>query len=155
MNMCPVTRDRARHDFFICLSKDWTKAVKSAALTQEQVSHAVKVHGRHWLDACGYHQKFDPDNCGFEADQALPPGPNTKPLYGPEHIRLRWGEWGIESLYVPGDACGLYLDHNVLGRVLDGPVLVPHNIDTWSQKQLLLIVFCWFAETVLHLARVA
>lgn len=64
-------------------------------------------------------------------------------------LRVTWGKWGAEHIIVPGNACGL--DVNTAGcfNLLKGMTLLPHNIDSWTQKQLLLIVFTEIAECVL------
>ena len=78
---------------------------------------------------------FDPDNCGCMADPEAKLGPRAHPLYEPNiALRISWGEWGLEHITVPGDACGLDIEHHTFGNTLDGPVLQPHNIDTWNQK---------------------
>lgn len=151
LNYCPRSDvSAARHNFAIGLPRDWQQKVEKLELTQDRVDAFIKAQGRAWLDACGYTRIFDPDNCGFEADPTLPPGPRAYHSYKPWHIRVSWGPWGTESIYIPGgDACGLNLDRTPLGNPLGGPMLLSHNIDTWSQKNLLLLVFCRFAELII------
>jgi hypothetical protein len=92
---------------------------------------------------------YDPDNCGFDEDKSLPPGPNARPFYTPGHdLRVTWGEWGPEHMTVPGDACGLDISDSIY-RPLDGMVLSPHNVDTMKQAMLLVVVFSWFASALL------
>ncbi len=90
----------------------------------------------------------DPDNMGYQPGKKKPPGPKAYHAYKPNMaLRVNWGEWGPEHITVPGNACGLDID-NRFGTPKDGRILQPHNIDTWGQKQLFLITFCWFAETL-------
>ena len=149
-NLCPRSDiSMGAHGFTISLHKRWRELVANCDLDQTRVDKAVSVLGRSWLDSCGYKGIFDPDNCGATADRSLPPGPNARPLYEANRIRVDWGEWGAEHISVPGSACGLGIERHNFGSILRGPALVPHNIDCWQQKQLLLIVFCWFAESII------
>lgn len=146
--LCPHGTDPGCHGFTIDLFSQWKELVASSEMTQEKVNTLIKTDGRRWLDRCGYNAIFDPDNCGFQADKKKPHGPNAHPLYETSQIRVSWGEWGAEHITVPGNACGLDIDQRLFGRLTDGPSLVPHNIDNWSQKQLLLIVFTELAADV-------
>jgi hypothetical protein len=49
---------------------------------------------------------------------------------------------------VPGDACGLDIDCGHPAPK-DGRVLVPHNVDSRDQAMLLIVVFTWFAGSVI------
>lgn len=124
------------HGFSIELSPQWRVMVASCGLTQEMVDKKILECGNDWLDSCGYKGKLSYDA--------------SKRLYEARHsIRIHWGEWGPEHITVPGNACGLDIDRNAFGTFIkNGAMLTPHNIDCWSQKQLLLIVFCSFAEDV-------
>jgi len=139
-----------QHGFVIDLSPKWKEAVKQASfLNAEKIGRLIEHMGGEWLDACGYSGMFDPDNCGFDADKSLPPGPNARRLYEPrDAIRVSWGEWGPEHISVPGNACGLDIDKSYSSPFRDGRTLTPHNIDCWRQKYLLLIVFTTIAEHV-------
>lgn len=64
-------------------------------------------------------------------------------------VMMRWGEWGLENIAVPGNACGLDISDDP-GAPLDGKLLLPHNVDSLSQKYLLLIVFTWFADCMAY-----
>ena len=148
VGLCPRTDiDMGRHEFIVKLYPEWKELVAASEIDADKAAMVVKNMGRAWLDACGYSQIFDIDNCGLAADPKRPPGPNARPLYGVESIRLSWGEWGIEHLDVPGNACGLDIDRG-FGCPRGGRVLLPHNIDSVNQKLLLLVVFTWFAEAM-------
>ena len=117
------------YGFLIKLYPGWRLLVEESDQTQERVDLAIEKLGRMWLDACGYDRIFD-----------------GKPLYEPrQSIRIDWGDWGPEHITVPGNACGLDIGSG-LHAPRGGRVLVPHNVDGWPQVQLLLIVFCWFAD---------
>lgn len=149
-SLCPRTDiDMGRHGFSIKLYPAFKEAVAVSEIDQAGVHRALDNMGRDWLDACGYNGIFDIDNCGFHADPSLPPGPKARPMYEPNRdMRVSWGEWGPEHISVPGNACGLDIDVRGFGSPDGGAILYPHNVDSWSQKQLLLITFCWFAETI-------
>ena len=135
--------------FGVVLWPAWKDTVERRGLTQGDVNHAVETMGRDWLDSHGYNQIFDPDNCGFDADKAAPPGPNAVPSYRPNReLRVTWGAWGPEHISVPGNACGLDLD-KAMGGPRGGKALLPHNVDSQSQASLLLTVFLWFAECLI------
>lgn len=139
-----------RHGFTISLHPKWRELVAGCDLNEQKIHGALDVLGRGWLDECGFAGMFDPDNCGFQADKKLPPGPNARPMYQPNRdLRVTWGEWGPEHITVPGNACGLDIDRHSFGSILRGPSLLPHNIDNWKQKQLLLVTFCWIAESII------
>lgn len=129
------------HGFSIELSPQWKEMVAECELTQEKVDGKIRNCGNDWLDACGYSRKssYDKEQRLYEAMHA---------------IRIQWGEWGPEHISVPGNACGLNIERNAFGSFIDGAaMLTPHNIDCWPQKQLLLIVFCSFAEDVVLFSR--
>lgn len=150
-NLCPRDDiDMGCHGFCIDLSEDWPEMVAKSKLSADNIATLIDVEGRRWLDGCGYTGTFDPDNCGVWADRSKPPGPNARPSYEPRtSIRVSWGPWGVEHITVPGDACGLDMDNHSFGSFLrGGRRLLPHNIDSWQQKQLLLVVFCEIAESI-------
>lgn len=155
-HLCPRTDAQlGAHGFSIDLSPEWKFAVAASGLNQEKVDHHIKLLGNDWLSACGYNSYFDPDNSGIWADRSLPPGPNAVRSPDYRHIQVKWGEWGPEHISVPGSACGLDLDRGFGSLFREGRQLTPHNIDSWSQKQLLLIVFCDLAESVILFSRTA
>ncbi len=152
--LCPRTDiDMGCHGFSIDISAEWKEIVAASGLTQEKIDYKLKLCGNAWLDACGYGTMYDPD-AEFDPlhDRSKPHGPNTRRLYDVSRgcaLRVKWGEWGCEHIEVPGSATGLDIERNSFGSVFRGGVrLLPHNIDCWSQKQLLLIVFTEFAEDV-------
>jgi len=134
--------------FCIRLWPLFREAVANYNRTQEQINTLLKIRGRRWLDCCGFDTIFDPDNCGFDADRNLPPGPNARPMYEPNRdLIISWGEWGVEHITVPGNACGLDIGEYPL-TPHEGKMLAPHNVDSWKQAQLLLVVFCWIADDI-------
>jgi hypothetical protein len=142
-SFCPIPKcGMGAHSFSITLYAGWKELVEMACLDQDRVDRLIELRGREWLDACGFDRIFDPDNCGFDADKTLPPGPRAYPTYRPPtDLRIKWGEWGPEHIMVPGDACGLNIDKHCPGLCDDSACLLPHNIDTWNQKNLLMIAF--------------
>lgn len=152
--LCPRTDiQTGHHGFSIDLSPEWPALVAASGITDNKVAVHIQNLGDTWLAACGWTSWFDPDNCGHTADTTKPPGPNAYRSPNWREIRLRWGLWGIEHLSVPGNACGLDIDHSAWCLFRGGVSLVPHNIDSWAQKQLLLIVFTEIAESILLFSR--
>lgn len=145
--LCPRT-DMHNAGFSIELHPLWTEAVKDSGLTQAMVNTGILNMHRAWLDGCGYNAIFDPDNCGCDADKKKKPGPKAGPLYDQHAIRVQWGEWGPEHITVPGDACGLDIDRS-MGGFRGGKTLYPHNVDSIRQAHLLLVVFTFFADTLI------
>lgn len=129
------------HGFSIELSPEWKDMVSKCGLDQRKVEHKIELCGNDWLDSCGYGRHSDIDN--------------KSRLYEARHaIRVDWGEFGLEHITVPGNACGLDIERRAFGSFIeDAAMLTPHNIDCWSQKQLLLIVFCSFAEDIVLFSR--
>lgn len=144
------------HGFCIDLAPGFAQAVKLSGLTQQNINNILNSHGQHWLNAAGYDEIWDPDNCGAWKDEKLPPGPNARPLYRPhDGLSVAWGAWGPEHISVPGNACGLDIDHSSLCCCIfkGGRQLQPHNVDCWQQKYLMLITFTELAEHVCWAAR--
>lgn len=139
-----------RHAFCITLHPGWFELVRDSKLTQEWIDRVIGQRGRRWLDCCGFDSMFDIDNCGADADRSKPPGPRAEKSYKPlQDLRVQWGPWGPEHIVVPGNACGLDLDTSGGAMATSGGrVLCPHNIDTWEQKNLLLIVFTFIASSM-------
>ncbi len=131
------------HGFAIDLHPSTCDAVKASGLDQQKIEVWLERMGRTWLDAAGFDAIFDPDNCGAWADKAQPPGPEAHPMYRPNFdLGVSWGEWGPEHISVPGNACGLDIERRAFGCMYSkGAQLVPHNVDSLTQKYLLLIVF--------------
>jgi hypothetical protein len=138
------------HGFTIDLHPKTPEIIKSSGITQEYINTFLNNMGRGWLDAVGYDAIYDPDNYGYNADKKAPPGPNAHPLYGVDSLQVQWGEWGPEHISVPGNACGLDLDRSCGNVFPGGKSLVPHNVDSWRQKYLFLIMFTEIAELVLY-----
>lgn len=146
--LCPTKNDMGGAGFSILLWPNFRSAVSESNLTQKEINHAVETMGRQWLDGCGYDQPFDPDNCGIDFDKNKKPGPQAGYLYEPRtSLRVSWGEWGPEHIQIPGSACGLDLSDG-LGKPKNGKILLPHNVDTMRQAHLLLVVFLFFADTL-------
>lgn len=142
-------KEMSGYGIYIKLWPEWKEAVSRSGLNQTKVDSVIKGHGRYWLDSCGFDGLFDPDNCGFDKDKTKPLGPNARPFYMPNHdLRVSWGEWGIEHITVPGDACGLDITENI-GCPRNGKVLCPHNVDNMRQAYLILVVFSWFGEAII------
>lgn len=148
--LCPRTDiDMGRCGFSIDLHPSWRQAVKDCDwLTQKEVLEGIKNMHRAWLDGCGYSAIYDPDNSGVDRIKGKSPGPNAHPLYDIHSIRVQWGEWGPEHITVPGDACGLDIGRSI-GGFRDGMSLHPHNVDSLAQAHLLLVVFLFFADTLI------
>lgn len=142
-------QDLGGYGFSIKLFPQFKEMVAISDINQDRAERALDSLGRDWLDICGYSAIFDPYNCGFERDPNKRPGPRSRHSFNPnQQLRVTWGEWGPEHITVPGNACGLDLDSRAIGSPRGGKVLSPHNVDNWSQVNLLLITFCWFAETM-------
>lgn len=150
----PTRNMMGGHGFFIDLHPKIKELTH--VLTQEMVDTKIDNMGRQWLDCCGYDALYDPDDPGFpdwDVEARKPHGPNVRPLFDARQIRVAWGPWGCEHICVPGNACGLDLSMSHFGGYfIDGEMLCPHNVDTWSQKTLLLLVFCSFMEDVILLS---
>lgn len=124
------------HGFNIELSPEWSNMVASSGLDQQAINDKIETCGNEWLDVCGYGRITTMYN-----------GKSDRVYKAKFSIDIRWGEWGIEYIKVPGDACYLSMS-NIPGLIPNSKMLCPHNIDSWRQKQLLLIIFCSIAEDV-------
>jgi hypothetical protein len=137
--LCPRTDiDMGAHGISIDLHPKWKELVAESGLDQAKCNKAIETMGNERLDACGYSKTVKYND-----------GPLHRLYEARTSICVSWGEWGTNHITVPGDACGLDVGHgfgNILGP--GGASLLPHNVDSWSQVQLLLIVFTWFAESV-------
>lgn len=142
----------SRCGFTIELFSEWRDAVTKSGLSQSNIDRAIAVQHRQWLDGCGFDAMFDPDEDPVERwkEKKLGTprklGKNARKLYGAHEIRVQWGEWGPEHITVPGNACGLDLDHGLMSRSKESKSLIPHNIDTFSQVILLLTIFTSIAD---------
>lgn len=119
------------HGFSITLPPAHKKAVAACDLNQEKINNAIKFLGKKALLSCGYSE--------------------ARCEYALGDIRIQWGEWGIEHIGVPGNACGLDIDYNPIGlcpHEQGGVTLHPHNVDTPIQKLLLLTLFCSISDYI-------
>ena len=61
-------------------------------------------------------------------------------------VRIVLGDWGLEHIAVPGNACGLDIWDDMCAP--DGGMsLLPHNVDSRMQCMALITVFTWFMHT--------
>ena len=152
--LCP-TGQMSGAGFHVQLWPEWKTLVAESNLTQENCYTAIENMGRSWLDGCGFNAMYDPDESPDDRwnrsqGKKKKLGPNARPLYEPRtSLRVSWGEWGTEHIDVPGNACGLDIDIGGFGSPRGGAVLLPHNVDSIKQAHLLLVVFCWFADTII------
>lgn len=145
--LCP-TGGLGGYGFVIHLSPEFKEAVKRSGINQESADHVIKTFGLEWLQKCGFSDYFDIENCGYTKEQRELPSLETRPLYTYREIRIRWGEWGLEHISIPGNACGLDIGGNFGCVFENGQLLTPHNVDSWNQVNLLLIIFTWFAHSM-------
>lgn len=111
--------------FGIVLKPELKLAVAKSGLTQQNIDNWIKTHGNNLLLNHGW--TIDPNS-----------NPNT-------YIRVEWGQWGIEHITVPGNACGLDIDTGI--GLKDGEmVLNPHNMDNLRQASVVLAVFTAIME---------
>lgn len=126
------------HGFSIDLAPKFKVAVAASGITQERIDAQIRNCGRSWLDGAGFNRRME----------------DGSPLYSVHHIRVKWGEWGPEHISVPGNACGLDIERSSFSVLFkDGVSLHPHNVDSLTQKYLLLVVFGDIAESILLFAR--
>jgi hypothetical protein len=120
--------------FIIQLWPTWKEAVMAykpesgCKLTQRGIDKAIERLSPSWLEGHG-----------FRYTAAL----------STSSIRASLGDWGLEHITVPGNACGLDMDDHALDKPIGGgAVLLPHNVDSPQQASLLLTVFLWFADCI-------
>ena len=110
--------------FSIELFPEWKERIIKSDLTFKKANNMINVFKDIWLENHGYDVELH--------------------KYG--GVRFMWDdEWGIRSLSVPGNACGLDLGTGI-GLVKGGMALEPHNIDTLRQASLLLTIFSQIAD---------
>lgn len=120
----------AAHSFCIELSPEWREMAAASGIDQESVNRKVGRMEASWKKAVGI-------NCKTSRE-----------------IRVDWGDWGIRHVTVPGNACGLDIEERAFGTFIDNAaMLVPHNVDSWMQKKLILLAFCSIAEDIVLLSR--
>jgi len=108
--------------FSIVLTPKWKEAVSKSSLTQDKVNSFIPKMFSQTLKEHGFGENRIGD------------------------IRISWGEWGIEHITVPGNACGLDIDEHAI-CLNDGEVaLTPHNVDTIFQASLILSIFLRIAD---------
>jgi len=107
--------------FSIVLTQKWKNAVSKSDLTQEKVDSFLQKIGDQFLKQHGFKGRIS-------------------------EVRISWGEWGIEHITVPGDACGLDIDEQGFCLCKGEVVLSPHNIDSLNQASLILTLFLWIAD---------
>jgi hypothetical protein len=135
--------DIGAHGFQIDLHPSFKDYVARSEIGENNIQWLIKNSGDRWLDACGYYSLTEDGD-----------GKVCRLYKAMSCLRISWGEWGPEHIDVPGSACGLDIKRNSFGCIFeDGVSLLPHNIDSWSQKQLLLIIFTEIAESILLLGR--
>ena len=62
---------------------------------------------------------------------------------------LRFGEWGVVTFIVPGNACSLSLEHNDPESILRrGGTFLPHNVDTPLQQSTLMTLWLMWVNHV-------
>jgi len=108
--------------FSIILTPKWKEAVIKSGLTQENINTSISKRFVQTLKEHGYSESRIGD------------------------IRISWGEWGIEHITVPGNACGLDIDYSPIGYLNGEVSLDPHNVDTIFQASLILSIFLFFAD---------
>ena len=109
--------------FSIVLTPKWKEAVQKSGITQDKVDNLLKS------EVCKTYLRQH--RFGDRISE----------------VRINWGEWGIENITVPGNACGLDINYHGIG-LNDGEVILePHNVDTIFQASLILSLFLWFAES--------
>jgi hypothetical protein len=152
VGLCPAKK-MSGAGFCVHLWPEMKEAVARVNLSQAQINTAIENCCRSWLDGCGFDAIFDPSEDPLDKWKREKAGGERKlskdarPLYDEHSILISWGEWGPEHITVPGNACGLDLDKGY-GAPHDGRVLLPHNVDHIDQAHLLLVVFLFFADTI-------
>ena len=121
---CPI-QEMNGAGFAIALKPEIKKAVKQSGIAQNEIDQWINTSGRMYLKHHGY--DVGNGSVGF-------------------YLRISWGEWGIEHITVPGNACGLDIDDSGLGIKEGEKALLPHNVDNLKQASLLLAVFTAIAE---------
>lgn len=112
--------------FCVRLYPEWKVRFMKSGIDEQWIISLIKRLGPAYLESNGY---------------------NTN-IYGSEAIRFSFDpEWGVRSITVPGNGCGLDLTSSGMPPK-DGMLLVPHNVDGLRQASLLLTVFSKIAGTI-------
>lgn len=133
------------HGFCIDLHPSYKDYVLRSGITQDKIDFYIKNEGNRWLDCLGYNGTYNSiDELG---------NTQQKRIYEvSSSIKVEWGEWGLEHILVPGNACTLDLEKDPLASSFKlGARLEPHNIDSWSQKNLMLLIFTQISDLVIVL----
>lgn len=102
--------------------------VAASDYSQEKADYWLKLHGKQLLKQC-------------EMEWAS------------EHrLRVSYGPWGLEHISVPGNACGLDIDTSMC-LFRGGRILVPHNLDSKKQQDLLVLIFCEITSDIVLLSK--
>lgn len=110
--------------FTIELLPEWKERISKSEITADKAQNMINRFTPLWLENHGYNLELH--------------------KYG--SIKFIWDDdWGIRSLSVPGNACGLDLGSG-MGLVNGGMALEPHNIDSLRQSSMLLTIFSQFAD---------
>ena len=145
--LCPTGHVLGGYGFIIHLAPEFRDAVATSAIDQVKADRVINTFGPEWLVKCGFSHYFDPENCDFERREYAIPSDETRLS---QMIRITWGEWGPEHITVPGNSCGLDIERSSFSCLFEGGCsLLPHNVDHWGQVNLLLIIFTWFANSVM------
>ncbi|GAL83446.1 hypothetical protein MYP_673 [Sporocytophaga myxococcoides] len=107
--------------FSIELFPDWKDAISKSGITQENIDNAFEKLGPKLLEDHGFKHSMD-------------------------RLKVYWGEWGPEHIYVPGNACGLDITKSSPFGPRGGALLSPHNVDSLRQASLILSIFLWIAN---------
>lgn len=124
--------------FGIKLYPKWKESVMKSGLTQDNITSMIEKLGNVWLDAYGYDEPF------------VYEGKTSRLYEAKQCLRISWGEWGPEHITVPGDACGLDITDGGVVAPKGGKFLSPHNVDHIRQAGLLLTVFLYIADELVH-----
>lgn len=111
--------------FNIILTPKWKEAVSKSILNQDKIDCLINNIGEQLLEGHGRRKSFTNIRCD---------------------LRIKWGEWGVEHITVPGDACGLDISTCTVGCKEGEVMLVPHNVDSISQASMILALFLQIAE---------
>lgn len=112
--------------FCIILTPKWKEAVINSSLTQEKIDNLIANLGKPLLEGHGR-------SCYLDSPNSV--------------LKISWGEWGVEHISVPGNACGLDIDSGFsLGCKNGERCLLPHNVDSIGQASMILALFLKIAE---------
>jgi hypothetical protein len=119
-----------RYCLHIDLHPSLTEIVKKSDYSQEKADYYLKTNGERLLKIAGF----------------------TITSLDVHRLRVSYGEWGLEHISVPGNACGLDIDQAMGCYFREGRTLVPHNLDSKMQQDLLVMIFCEITADVVLFA---